>query len=94
MLRLVQQVRLDWPEEVAVMGHERAERAVRLAVNTALRHGLDTEFDIARLVLLVFAHRSMQFLAEPWAVEHLQGEGPPRERMNHLFDAAMATLPN
>jgi hypothetical protein len=92
--RMVNEARRDWPEEFNIMGEERATRAIRMSVDLAQRHGFETEFDIARLVLLVFAYRSMQFLNEPWAVEHLQGEGPARERMNRLFDTALAALPD
>lgn len=91
--RMIGEARSDWPEVFEAMGEERAVTAVKASIDTALKQGFETEFDVGRFVLLAFAFRSFGFLREPWAIAALDPELPPRERMNRLFASALTVMP-
>jgi hypothetical protein len=92
--RAISQAQDDWPEVVAAMGKERVASAVKVSIDMARKLGFETEFDVGRFVLLAFALRSLGFLREQWAVTVLEATLPPREKMNRLFESALASMPD
>lgn len=75
--RISAHLRRVWPEETAAMSEDELARWVRYGVAKGGRYGITAEYDVARLVDLMFA-LGAQFEEDPslpWAAEALRDVG-------------------